>query len=304
MNAAILLATAIVVGVFVELVLPGRDVYHYGWYNALLIALVVVLAFRVRGILRSTQTPRARWGILLAALGVGVIGFAGVANGLLAPDNRTIVGAPGQQVRLEEVGGSLAFPLAQDPSSAPDQVHLVRPGRAPLAVSGTRDIGAFMLQPLPRSVIYVQAADARGNHLTVTQPTGAAFLSPVLLMQDRQTIAGMSLPYDSFAVPAARRIVKAVLFTPQQASQLHGFSGAPGNAVLFAADDDSDQPLPHGIALAKDGETIALSGLVLRPLVLSYPAVEVIAVPSMIALIAGLLAILAGGALTAQRVPG
>ena len=304
MNAAILIAVAIVVGVFVEIAFPGRDVYHSGWYNTALIALVVLLAFRVRAILRTTKTPRARWGILIAALGVGVIGFAGVANGLLAPDNRTIVGAPGQQVRLDEVGGSLSFPLAQDASGVPDQVHLVRPGHAPLAVSGVRDVGAFMLQPFPRSVIYVQAADARGNHLTVTQPTGAAFLSPVLLMQDTQPIAGMNLPYDSFAVPAAHRIVKAVLFTPQQASQLHGFSGSPGNAVLFAADDDSDQPLPHGIALAKDGETIALSGLVLRPLVLSYPAVEVVAVPSMIALIAGLLAILAGSALTARQVTG
>ena len=103
-------------------------------------------------------------------------------------------------------------------------VTLERPFHAPVAVGARRhNAGSFMLRTLPRDVVYVEARDLHGSRLTVTQPQGAVFLSPVLLMQHRQTIAGMDLPFDSFNVPSAQRVVKAIMFTPAQAAALlHG----------------------------------------------------------------------------------
>ena len=87
-------------------------------------------------------------------------------------------------------------------------------------VAVSRPIGAenAIVQEIPRTVVAVKAFDARGNHLTITQPQGAVFLSPVLMMQHEQTISGLRVPFDSFNVPAAQRVVKALLFSPAEAA--------------------------------------------------------------------------------------
>jgi hypothetical protein len=158
-----------------------------------------------------------------------------------------------------------------------------------------RDAGSFILRGLPRSVAYVEVRDARGGRLTVTQPMGAAFLSPVLLMEHRQNIAGLDLPFDSFNVPAARRVVKAVLFTPAQADMvLQGRARAGEPAVLFAVDDENDRLLAHGIVLSDGGRAVRAGGLLLRATVATYPAVEVVSSPNLIASGIGLLLVLAG----------
>jgi hypothetical protein len=253
-----------------EIVLPGRDLYHTGWFNVALAALVAI-AF-----------TGLRKRMVAATLGAAVIGFATIANGLFAPDNHIVVGAPGQRVRVDDLGGTLAFPFTQ-PGAAEMKVQFLGP---PLTT--------FRLRTIDRSVVYVEAHDDRGNHLTVTQPTGTAFLSPVLLMQQQQEIAGLRLPYDSFATPAVHRIVKAVLFTPQQAAMMRGMAGLSGPAVLFAVDDDTDRPLPHAIALCPDGQSVTVGDLSLHAAVLAYPAIEVLAVPSLVAVGIGTLLVLAG----------
>src|SRR5579872_400006 len=270
MIAPALLAVAIVAAVFVEMLLPGRAVYHAGWYNVGLASLIILLVMRARKAWRTNDSTRARSGIAVAALGVGIIGFAGVVCGLLAPDARTIVGAPGTSVRVDDLGGALAFPLTSE-QAAP---RLVRSGSS-TAIDRTRDVGAFLLRPIARSVVAVAATDTRGRRLTITQPTGSSFLSPVLLMQEHQTISGLDVPFDSFAVPTAHRIVKAVLFSPEQAAKLRATQMlTPRAAILFAADDDADQPLPNALALVRDGESGAIGGLVLRADVLTYPAID------------------------------
>jgi len=89
-------------------------------------------------------------------------------------------------------------------------------------------------------------------------------------------------------VPAVRRNVKAVLFTPQQAAQLHTARPA-GNAVLFAVSDAADRVLPHGIGIASSGETVALGDLRLRAAVSTFPAIVVASVPFVPAFLLGLL---------------
>ncbi len=283
-NVFVQLSAAIVIAVLIQLAFPGRDFYHYGWFNVALLALVVIAIMQLRGVLAKASSLR-RTGVLLAALGVTVVGIAGMANGLLAPDTRTVVGAPGASVRVDELSHPLDFPLVENAQSTAFPVRFT---------------AGFLLRPVTRKVVEIQAFDARGAHVTITQPSGTAFLSPVLLMQSQQTIAGMNLPYDSFAVPAAHRLVKAVLFSPQQAAQLRGVAGTPGSAVLFDVEDETEKPLPHGIAFAHDGQTVAVAGLRLQPAVMDYPAIEVVAIPNAIVVGLGLL-LIAAGAIVATR---
>lgn len=270
MSAYAAIAIVLEAVAWIEIALPGRALYHAGWFNVALAGLFIVC---IAG--KRRQSP-------LLALGAAIVACAAIANGLFAPDNNTVVGAPGQSVRVNDLGGTLSFPLAV-PGGAAQQPQFAGPL-----------LTTFVLHPVERSVVYVEARDPRGNHLTVTQPTGIAFLSPVLLMQQQQQIAGLQVPYDSFAVPAAHRIVKAVLFTPQQAAMMRGMEGLAAPAVLFAVDDDNDHPLPQAIALCPDGQSVSIGGLSLHAAVLQYPAVEVLAVPSLVAVGLGTLAVLGG----------
>jgi len=287
-------ALAVVAGVAIELVLPGQPVYHAGWYNVALIALVAVTFAAGRKALRRAATARARWAVAAVLSGAAVTGFAGIASGLLAPDNQTFVGAPGERVRVESLG-VLSFPLvSSDARSA--SVTLERPLRASVEIGERRrDAGNFMLRAIERDIAFVEARDVRGNRLTVTQPAGSVFLSPVLLMEHRQTIAGMDLPYDSFNVPAARRVVKAVLFTPEQAVTLaHGAPTSGDAAVLFAVDDEKERALHNAIAMSVAGKAVTVGGLTLRGTVAEYPAVEVVAAPNVVAAGLGALLVLGG----------
>lgn len=270
MSAFAAIALVLTAAAWIEVALPGRNLYHAGWFNVALAALVVICL------------AGARKRNLAMALGAAVVGCAAIANGLFAPDNHTVVGAPGQRVRVDDLGGSLAFPFTQ-PGGGLQKVEFLGP---PLTT--------FVLRESARTVVYVEARDPRGNHLTVTQPSGSAFLSPVLLMQQQQQIAGLTLPFDSFAVPAVHRIVKAVLFSPQQAAMLRGIEGLATSAVLFAVDDDNDRPLPGAIALCPDSQSVSVGGISLRANVLSYPAIEVVAIPSLVAVVLGTLFVLGG----------
>ena len=279
MTSLAIVAVTLAVVAIVEIVVPGRDLYHAGWFNVSVAAIVAAMLSRARTALSQARAP---WAVVSVILGASIAGLATVANGLFAPDNRTVVGAPGQRVRVEDAGGVLEFPLVQANSSS-ENVRFDGPA-----------LRSYVVRTIPRTVVAVEARDVRGAHLTVTQPTGIAFLSPVLLMQQRQSIAGMSLPYDSFAVPAAHRIVKAVLFTPQQAAALRGMEGLELPAVLFAVDDENDRPLPHAIALCVDGQSVAVGGLIVHANVVQYPAVEIVAVPPVAAVAVGALLVVGG----------
>lgn len=290
------LSTALVVtaGVVVEIWLPGRPAYHAGWYNVALTALTIVVVVNERKQWKA-QSSRSRLAILAVAFGAAAAGLAGVANGLFAPDNRDVVAAPGERVRIEELG-TLSFPLAGDDRTAPVVVTLERALHAPLEIGvRARNAGSFILRAVPRDVVDVEVRDLRGNRLTVTQPNGSVFLSPVLLMQARQTIAGMSLPFDSFNVPAARRVVKAILFTPAEAAVVLHDPGAVGQpAVLFAVDDERERPLPHAIALSARGAAVHAGDLWLRGDVTSYPEIEITSIPNIAVVTIGTLLVLGG----------
>jgi hypothetical protein len=292
-SAFVGVALAVVAGVAVEIVVPGRGVYHSGWYNVALLALAVLTLLAARRRFRAARTLRTRAATVALAFGTATIAVAGVASGLLGPDDQTIVGAPGQRIKVEGLG-VLSFPLTGRSPDVP-AIALERPLRAALPIGiRPRNAGAFILRSVPRDVAYVEARDPRGGRLTVTQPTGAVFLSPVLLMQHRQVIAGLDLPFDSFNVPAARRVVKAVLFTPAQAAMMLHDQDRPGEAaVLFAVDDENERMLPHAIAISAGGQAVLVGGLLLRATVQSYPAIEVVSSPNLVATVLGALLVIA-----------
>lgn len=295
MSATIAVTLVVVAAVVIELVLPGRSVYHSGWYNVALAALAIVAVVAGRRSLRRAGDARLRFAVTAMIAGCALAGLAGVASGLLAPDDQTFIGAPGQRLRVESLG-VLTFPLAGGDSAAAGGVTLERPLHAAVTI-GERPYyaGNFVLRATPRDVVYVEAADQRGNRLTVTQPSGSVFLSPVLLMEHRQRIAGMELPYDSFGVPAAQRVVKAVMFSAAQAAMLlRGGARLGEPAVLFAVDDENQRPVANAIALSAGGRAVRAGGLVLRGDAMTYPAITVAATPNLIATAFGALLVFCG----------
>jgi hypothetical protein len=277
--------------------IPGLALYHYGWYNAIDVALFAIAAMQLR-VLRKAQPDRFT-GLAIATFGCAIVVFAGVASGLMGPDTHTVSGVPGASVRDDDAGGAFAFPL---------QGNVVRfeRGRSVVNIDGGRRYsGGFIFWQEPRAVVSVTAADSKGNHLTVTQPTNASFLSPVLLMQQKTTIAGMDVQFDTFSVPAMRRSVRAVLFTPEQAAQLHSPAIVPGKpAILFAVSDQQDRAIPGGIGVVASGTQRIIGGLTLGGTVETYPAIVVASGPYLPVLIVGLLCVLTGIALAVQSARG
>jgi hypothetical protein len=273
---------------------PGAGVYHSGWYNALNIAIFVLAAAQVRALRKRDAALFS--GLAAATFGAAIVVFAGVASGLMGPDTHTIVGAPGASVHDDDVSGDFVFPLSGG-------AVMVQRGRSMLAIgSGRRYAGGFIFWQQPRTVLAIDAADARGNHLTITQPTNASFLSPVLLMQQRTIIDGMNVQFDSFSVPALRRNVKAVLFNEQQAAQLHTDPPIVGQpAILFAVSNSAEQVVPHGIGITAPGVSKTIGDLRLTGNVQQYPAIVVASAPYLPVLILGLLLVAAGAALSARQ---
>lgn len=292
-------AALVVAVAFAELFFPGRAVYHAGWFNVALLALGTIGVAQARAQFVRARGIRTRVAIAAVAFGAALAALAVAASGLLAPDNRSVVGAPGQTVRVDELGGTLQFPAVEALGAAPPRGSAVlfeRSNRLAVPVDErARNVGSFILRAVPRQVVYAQARDSSGGTLTITQPSGSSFLSPVLLMQQSQTIAGLDVPFDSFAVPSAHRVVKAVLFSPQQAATMRGLQGtARAPAVLFAVDDEDDRPLPHAIVVARSGAAVSVGGLRLYAQVLSYPAIEIVAAPALGAVLAAALLVVGG----------
>lgn len=303
LTAAALFAIGAVV---VQFAVPGRALYHAGWYNVTIVALAVVAVAIGRKRFQTTRNPRFRLALIALLCGTASTALAGAASGLFGPDNQTIIGAPGQRVPIEGLG-VLIFGLGAKELAGGTAVTLERPSRQPLSVGeAPRYAGNFILRSVPRSVAYVEAWDHRGSRLTITQPTGPTFLSPVLLMEHRQNLAGLDLPYDSFNVPALRRVVKAVAFDPAESALLLRGRVRPGDAaVLFAVDDENGRLLPHAIGLSYGGGRVAVGDLLLRARIATFPAVEVFSSPNLSVTVIGVLIVIGAiGVLCSSLGPG
>ena len=271
-------------------VFPGNALFHSGWYNVLDAALLVAAAYQ----------PRRD---VVALCGAAIIVLAGIASGLMGPDTHTIVSSPGATVRDDQIGASFVFPLAA-PGDDPQKIAVsLRSGSSQVAIGAHgRYYGGVVLRQIPHVAVWITAADPAGNRLTITQPANGTFLSPVLAMQQSTTIGGMNVRFDTFAVPATRKSVKAVLFSADQASRLGNQAPAAGTpAVLFAVADRADRPVPHGIGVVPSGAEKVIGGLRLGARAGNYPAVTVASAPYLPALVVGGLILLGGAVRTAFR---
>lgn len=303
---ALLCAGAIVALVFAQDFAPAWPGFHTWQYAA-----AVVLAAAGAG----SYTWNARKGadgafafpLGVAMAGALVVAVAGLASGLLGPDTQTLERAPGAVAPLPEAGAAAFFPNVDSTSLARGDIGITlrrRDGSSLELLAGQRRfLGAAALVLEPHVAAYVEARDARGDHLTITQPTNAAFLSSLLQFPQAVPIAGQTLPADQFAIPSAHRQIKAFYFSRDATSKAHvrGFAGE--DAVLFAVDDENGKLVPNGIGLARSGDDIQLAGLRLRVTIGTYPGLAISAVPLPLALGLGSLC-LAGGVLAAVlRVP-
>jgi len=256
--------------------------YHTWQYAALLaLGAGVVIGYAVpaaRG--RGGETGQ---GDVIALLGALVVIAAGLASGLLGPDTETVSRAPGTVAPLPDAGAAAFFPVAAAAAIARGDVHLIirRRNGPPLDIApgGRRFVGATALDSLPQLAANIEARDLRGNHLTITQPTNPAFLSPVLLFPGRVTVAGRSLPADDFAVPALGLHVKAVYFSREASVGTRLASSQPQAGLVFAVDSDAGEAIPGGVGFAPSGGSVTLGNVVLRPTVGTYPSLQLAAVP-------------------------
>jgi hypothetical protein len=269
--------------VLVQDAFPAWTGFHTWQYAAVLALLAVAVVQHARHTGGTTG--------LTGALGALVIVAAGLGSGLLGPDTEIVERPPGTVAPLPDVGAAAFFPNADASAIAAGNsaVVLRRRDGPPLDIGpgDRRFVAATELQLVPRPAAYVEARDAAGNRLTITQPTNPAFLSPVLLFGQRVTIAGTELPADGFAVPAARRQIKAFYFSKSdsQAARARGMAGV--ESVLFAVDDESGNVIPGAIGFGRSGQTVVLGGVHLRPTLGTYPALAISAVPFPPALFAG-----------------
>jgi hypothetical protein len=290
-------ATAIAL-VLAQDLYPGTPLYHTWQYAlALTIALVVLLAY-ANAARRGDDGVRGRR-LLLALAGAATVTLAGLASGLLGPDTAVIAGTPGRVVPIPSLGAAAFFGAADAATIARGAgTVILRRHNAPeiaLESPGRRLLGESVLYLEPRPAAQVDVSDARGAHLTVTQPTNASFLSPVLLFHAQQRIGALEVPLDTFAAPAQHRIVRALYFTPKDLAQF-GHVGASVDPtrpalVLSAADDRGN---PQGITLAPSGSEVALGGLRLRVTLGTYPVLAIAAAPPTWVLVGGIVLFFAG----------
>ncbi len=295
------LAAAAIAGVGAQYFYPQWTGFHTWQYSGVLVLAAIPLFGFIGTVRGGTAGPRGQRA-LIAVVGALVCIAAGIGSGLLGPDSETIARPPGTTLALADAGISATFPNVDAAALARGdaRVSLAKHGSpaGDLGLGGRRFVGSTALELLAQPAAYIEARDARGRHLTITQPTGSAFLSPVLLFTDRIPLSGKNYPSDQFAVPAARRQVRAVLFDMKDLPA--GSHGAPaagtpkGSALLFAVADELGRGLPDGIGFAPQGKDVDLGGVRLRGTLGAYPALVTSSIPPVFAMWIGGLCFLAG----------
>jgi len=282
--------------VLLQDIVPGKSWYHSGAYAWALILLTAALVWRTRAARRNRECAA---GIAVASAGAAVVAIAGLAATLLGPDTHTIIRAPAERIPISEPPGVIAFPSLDAFGAA---IEFTPQGRSAFRVRARRYFGAYIFTSMSRDVAILKAATAADAHLTITQPDNSSFLSPVLLFSGQSEIAGRTLPVDSFAVPALRRSIKAVLFSARAIAQMDPeVSRDPRPGVLFAVNDERGRLIPGAIRLVRSGARATIGGLTLEVGVASYPAVTIAAAPYWPLLLLGLLLYALGLALALRR---
>ena len=295
---ALSIAAAAMGLVFAQLFVPSWAGFHTWQYTGALVLCAAGL-FGYIGAARKGEDGETGNRLIVAMIGALVTIGAGIASGLLGPDSETVSRAPATVAPLPDVNAAAFFPNADAATIARGDANVVLRRRngssVELAPGAPHFFGTTAVEQRAQPVAYVEASDPQGNHLTITQPTNSAFLSPVLFFPQKLEVAKRILPADSFATPALHRQIKAFLFSAAatKSADFHGLlAGAP--AVLFAVDDDNGDLVPGAIGFVQGEKPVELGGVRLRATIGSYPTLVISAIPAPAALWLGGLCFLAG----------
>jgi hypothetical protein len=256
---------------------------------ALAVAICVLAAYALRA--SSGRDGDAGRRLTLVAAGALLIAVTGLASGLLGPDTQTLVRAPGTVAPLPDLGVAVFFPNADAQAIARGDATIVlrrrSGGATPVRDGGRRLVGTAVLASRRHLAAFVEAFDANGRHLTITQPTNPAFLSPVLQFPQTIAISGQTLPSDSFATPAVHRQVTAVYISAKSAEAMNAHRLGGRDVVLFSVRDDHGHQSPQGIGVVASGSEAQVGDLRLRATIGSYPELIVGSAPHPLALAIG-----------------
>jgi hypothetical protein len=287
---AVVVALIAIALVLAQDISPRTPLYHTWQYAlALAIGLAVVLLY-ANGARRGEEGVSGKR-LAVAMLGAAVVDLAGLAAGLMGPDTAAVIGTPGTVSPVPALGSAAFFAPADAGAIAHGEggVTLRRRNAPEIALgSGSRRVlGESIVYLDQRPAAYIDAYDENGAHLTVTQPTNPSFLSPVLLFRDTQRIATATVPFDTFATPGRKRMLRALYFTPKQLAQFNHAGIDPTRpALIVTAADDAGHEL--GITLVSSGQEVTIAGVRLRVTLGTYPALAIAAAPPTWALILGI----------------
>ncbi|HEV3156475.1 MAG TPA: hypothetical protein VGZ00_03950, partial [Candidatus Baltobacteraceae bacterium] len=302
---ALVAGSALVLSAFAQVLFPGWSGYH-SWQYATISVILAWVTGRYAFCALFGRDGAVGRGLAWSAGGGLLIGLAGLASGLLGPDTQSFVRPPGMVQTSPDLDLAVSFPnVDPDTMMLSDAALTLRDHGGKLwklRSGGQLWKGSALIQALPRPAVFIEAANAKGERVTVTQPDGAAFLSPVLLFPQTVVIGGESLPSDAFAVPALDREVKAILFSE---SDLARAPRAPhaSSAVLFAVETMRTQVLvPGSIGFATSGERVRLGGVALHAMIGTYPALALSSAPDQLTFFVGVTFVVIGiGASTVIR---
>lgn len=279
-----------------QFVFIGNSFFHT-WQYAAMLALCAVFALRYAARANVFGDPHER-PALVALMGAFLVIAGGLTSGLLGADTQTIVRSPGVVAPIPDIEAAAFFPIADaDSIGRPTPILIRRRGRPELTLvpGQARYIGASILTSVPRVAAYVEVHDDRGNHVTITQPSNVSFLSPVMLFMRMEDIEGKRLPADSFAVPAAHRIVRVLYFSPKQTANFKSAASVSGKeALLLAMTDDRGAVMRGQIAVALSGQEVKLDRLRIRATIGRYPALSIASAPLPLPFTLGTLVFLGG----------
>jgi hypothetical protein len=268
-------------------------------FLALLVRLVVMRLRRGA----ASDAPREE---TIAEAGVALALCAALLCCLLAPEPRLFRGTPAQSLDLGGEGLQALFPTGVVALDAPEamRVSLIAASDRRLTMEGQRPLllRDRILSAEPHVIATVEARGMGGDRLTVTQPLGTAFLSPMLTFPTTTEVLGLPLPSDFFTIPSLGRTVRAFLVTSELMRDPRVARVSGGRAgVLWAVEDASGRVLAHGIGFAADGSPLKLAGVVLTPHLGLFPALRVASVPEPMPMIIGVTAYVMGGATLVYR---
>ena len=283
-------------------VVPARDWYH-SWQYIAILALAIVVMIGYGWTARTGSDGRAGRRLALAMAGAIAVAIAGLLSGLIGPDTVTVVGTPGTVTPVPDLGVAAFFPAADAASLARGDatVLLRRRGDDPLEV-GARplpfDLSVLFTENRPAAFVVVR--DLAGNRLTVTQPNNPSFLSPVMLFRQSQPIRDKTFPMDTFAVPAAHRIVRILYFSAADlAAFRHGLPGPAGDGAVLSVADDAGNA--RGLTIAPSGRESVVDTLRVTATLGRYPVLLIASGPQPAVVVAGLIVFLFGCAWAVLR---